>query len=104
MATCFGVAISFIATFFTSVLPITLAELFPVGTRYSGVGLGYNMAAMLVGGATPALALYILKVSNGTVLLSLYFIFWAFLALIGTIKLDRKHATLPADDIITVGI
>jgi MHS family proline/betaine transporter-like MFS transporter len=98
------VAISFIATFFTSVLPITLAELFPVGTRYSGVGLGYNMAAMLVGGATPALALYILKVSNGTVLLSLYFIFWAFLALIGTIKLDRKHATLPADDIITVGI
>ena len=98
------VSISFIATFFTSILPITLAELFPVGTRYSGVGLGYNLAAMLVGGATPALALYMLKASNGTALLSLYFIFWALLALIGTIKLDRKHATLPPDDIMTVGV
>ncbi|MES2218601.1 MAG: MFS transporter [Pseudomonadota bacterium] len=98
------VAISFIATFFTSILPITLIELFPPETRYSGVGLGYNMAAMLVGGATPALAIYILRVPHGTVLLSLYFIFWALLAWIGTMNLEKGVIPEEADDIISFTI
>jgi MHS family proline/betaine transporter-like MFS transporter len=98
------VTISFIATFFTSILPITLIELFPPETRYSGVGLGYNMSAMLVGGATPALALYILKVPHGTILLSLYVIFWAILALIGTMNLAKEDIDDEASDIIATAI
>jgi MFS transporter, MHS family, proline/betaine transporter len=98
------VCISFIATFFTSVLPLTLIELFPIETRYSGVGLGYNMAAMLVGGATPAVALYILRIPHGTVLLSLYFIFWAILAWIGTMNLERARIPEDADAIMTITV
>ena len=96
------VSISFIATFFTSILPTTLAELFPSRTRYSGVGLGYNMAAMMVGGITPVMAIYILKIPHGTMLLSLYFIFWALLALIGTIKIERHQNSDLPDDIIAI--
>jgi MFS transporter, MHS family, proline/betaine transporter len=96
------VSFSFIATFFTSILPITLSELFPSRTRYSGVGLGYNTAAMLVGGVTPIMAIYILKIPYGTMLLSLYFIFWALLALVGTINIERNRNFDVPDDIIIV--
>jgi MHS family proline/betaine transporter-like MFS transporter len=82
--------ITFIATFFTSILPITITELIPIDTRYSGVGLGYNIAGMLLGGTTPIIAMFLIQRPHGIALLSLYFIFWAVLAWIGTLRIKSN--------------
>jgi MHS family proline/betaine transporter-like MFS transporter len=83
--------ISFFAAFFTSILPITIAELIPASSRYSGVGLGYNLAGMLVGGTTPLIGMLLIEMNHGTMLISLYFIFWALLAGVGTLSAFGGH-------------
>lgn len=83
-------SISLIAPFFTSILPITIAELIPINIRYSGVGFGYNLAGMLVGGTTPLIAMLLIRMPHGAALLSLYFIFWALLAGIGILNIQLK--------------
>ncbi len=82
--------ISLIAPLFTSILPITIAELIPMNVRYSGVGFGYNLAGMLVGGTTPLLAMLFIKMPHGAAILSAYFIFWALVAWIGVLNIRLK--------------
>jgi MHS family proline/betaine transporter-like MFS transporter len=86
-------SISFLATFFTSILPIVIAELIPANVRYSGVGFGYNVAGMLVGGTTPIVAMLLIKKAHGPALLSIYFIFWAILAWVAIQSMNRVKRT-----------
>jgi MHS family proline/betaine transporter-like MFS transporter len=101
-------SISFIATFFTSILPIVIAELIPTSVRYSGVGFGYNLAGMLVGGTTPLVAMLLIKKSHGSVLLSLYFIFWAFLAWAAILSIKTKRVNVtsapPETDLLSASV
>jgi MHS family proline/betaine transporter-like MFS transporter len=89
-------SISFIATFFTSILPIVIAELIPTNVRYSGVGFGYNLAGMLVGGTTPLVAMVLIRKAHGSALLSFYFIFWALLAWAAIWTIKTKLVPAPA--------
>jgi len=40
-----------------AILPALLAELFPTSTRYSGIGMSFNLCDSVIGGLTPLLAL-----------------------------------------------
>jgi MFS family permease len=95
-------SISFMATFFTSILPIMIAEMIPTSIRYSGVGFGYNVAGMLVGGTTPIVATLLIKKAHGSLLLSAYFIFWAILAWLAILRIRKTYTaanTVNAADI-----
>jgi len=83
--------LTLIATFFTGILPVTIAELIPAAARYSGVGLGYNFAAMVVGGTTPLVAMLLLQTSQGPAFLSAYFIFWAVIAWVGALHIQKEN-------------
>lgn len=48
------VAVVFIASFFAP-LPSLISEMFPTSTRYTGAGLGYQLASTLAGGFSPML-------------------------------------------------
>lgn len=39
-------------------------EMFPTRTRYSGIAIGYNLAMGLLGGATPALATWLIQITD----------------------------------------
>lgn len=73
--------IAFIATFYTSIMPVYLAELLPENIRFSGVAFGYNIAAALTGGSTMWIAMQLLQFTHGLGWLSLYVIFWAAVTL-----------------------
>ncbi len=42
-----------------AILPCFIAELFPTSTRYTGIGMSFNLCDSLLGGVTPILALYL---------------------------------------------
>ncbi|MBF0104719.1 MAG: MFS transporter [Deltaproteobacteria bacterium] len=45
---------------FLGAVPATLAEIFPVGVRYSAMGLSYNVSLSLFGGTAPVIATWLL--------------------------------------------
>src|SRR5262249_32362150 len=55
------VALGLIWPLVTSVLSTMLAELFDTSVRYSGISLGYQLGAALVGGTAPLLATLLLS-------------------------------------------
>jgi MHS family proline/betaine transporter-like MFS transporter len=98
LATIFAaqIAICMLMTCFTSVMAVSIAELVPAVTRYTCVGLAYNLGAMLAGGTSSVIAIYLIKLPYGIEYLSLYFAFWGLLALIALQNLDSNvvHASL----------
>jgi MHS family proline/betaine transporter-like MFS transporter len=64
-------AIQFIFTLFISCfigpVPAAMAEMFPSRTRYSGMGIGYNVSLCLLGGTAPLISTWlVLKTENLT--------------------------------------
>ena len=53
---------------FNSTLPGTLPALFPVGTRYGSLAIGYNLAVSVFGGTTPLIAQALVTGSGSPVL------------------------------------
>lgn len=53
---------------FNSTLPGTLPALFPVGTRYGSLAIGYNLAVSVSGGTTPLIAQALVAGSGSPVL------------------------------------
>lgn len=49
-----------------SVLPAFYSELFPTEVRYTGISVGYQTAAILLAGFTPAIAAWLVQVFGGT--------------------------------------
>jgi MHS family proline/betaine transporter-like MFS transporter len=47
-------------------------ELFPTRTRYSGLGLSYNLAMAICGGTTPLVATWIVNVTGSTLAPAFY--------------------------------
>jgi MFS transporter, MHS family, proline/betaine transporter len=48
-------------TFISALLPYLLATLFPTSVRFTGVGLAFNLTDGIIGGFTPAIALFLLQ-------------------------------------------
>ncbi len=64
-------------------LAAMLSEMFPANVRYSGVSLGYQVAAVFAGGLAPFVATLLLEYSGGgSWVLALYLMFMAAISLV----------------------
>lgn len=52
---------AFLAAGIVGTVPSTLAELFPTQTRYSGVGIAYNISFAIFAGLTPVIATFLIE-------------------------------------------
>jgi MFS family permease len=91
--------LAFIAIFF-SLIPhdiqygpqaALIAESFPTRLRYSGAGLGYQLASVVAGGPAPLLAAWLLHTFNSSLPIALYVIFGAVVTVIATILLPEPQ-------------
>ncbi|MCS7199486.1 MAG: MFS transporter [Caldimicrobium sp.] len=81
-----------ISGFFMSILPVTLAELFPVKIRSTSLAVLYNVSLAIFGGTAPMLATYLVEKVNLPLFPGLYLsLTTAFVFLIVLIFLPETH-------------
>ena len=66
-----------------------IAETFPTRLRYSGAGIGYQLASVVAGGPAPLMAVWLLHTFNSTLPIALYIIFGAVVTVIATVLLPE---------------
>jgi MFS family permease len=66
-----------------------IAESFPTNLRYSGAGLGYQLASVVAGGPAPLLATYFLHRWNSSLPIGIYIMACAVLTIIAVILLPE---------------
>jgi len=72
-----------------------IAESFTTRLRYSGAGMGYQLASVVAGGPAPLLATYLLHTFNSTLPIALYIVFGAVVGTIATALLpEPQRATV----------
>jgi MFS family permease len=71
-----------------------IAETFPTRLRYSGAGIGYQLASVIAGGPAPLIATWMLHTFNSSLPIALYIMFGAVVTLIATALLPRPVAEL----------
>ncbi|MGH8919568.1 MAG: MFS transporter, partial [Actinomycetes bacterium] len=74
-----------------------IAENFGVNLRYSGAGLGYQLASVVAGGPAPLIATAILKSTGSSTWISWYIIGCAVVAMGALILMPRRPALLEPD-------
>jgi metabolite-proton symporter len=70
-----------------------IAESFSTRLRYSGAGIGYQLASVFAGGPAPLLAAYLLHTYNSTLPIALYIMAGAAVGLIATALLPAANRT-----------
>ncbi|MCF6776304.1 MFS transporter [Thiotrichales bacterium 19X7-9] len=60
-----------------------VSELFPTSVRYTGLGLVYNVSAILFGATAPMIVIWLIKLTSNPISVAFYLIFFSFLALLG---------------------
>jgi MFS family permease len=68
-----------------------IAESFGPGTRYSGAGLGYQLASVIAGGPAPLAAAAIVGATGSSTFISIYIIGCAVLAMIALLLMPRRE-------------
>jgi len=72
-----------------------IGESFTTRLRYSGAGMGYQLASVVAGGPAPLLATYLLHTFNSTLPIALYIVFGAVVGTIATALLpEPQRATV----------
>ena len=71
-----------------------IAETFPTRLRYSGAGMGYQLASVVAGGPAPLIATWLLHTFNSSLPIALYIMAGAVVTLIATALLPRPVAEL----------
>jgi metabolite-proton symporter len=74
-----------------------IAETFGTGVRYSGAGLGYQLASIIAGGPAPLIATAILASTGSSTWISLYIIGCAVVSMIGLLLMPKPDASVDAD-------
>src|SRR6266702_4219284 len=70
-----------------------IAETFGPATRYSGAGLGYQLASVIAGGPAPLIAAAIVDATNSSTWVSVYMIGCAVLAMGALLLMPRREVT-----------
>jgi len=68
-----------------------IAESFGPATRYSGAGLGYQLASLIAGGPAPLIAAAIVDATNSSTWVSVYIIGCAVLAMIALLLMPHRE-------------
>jgi metabolite-proton symporter len=71
-----------------------IAETFPTRLRYSGAGMGYQLASVVAGGPAPLLATWLLHTFDSSLPIALYIMAGAIVTLIATALLPQPVAEL----------
>src|SRR3954469_21606423 len=66
-----------------------IAETFPTRLRYSGAGIGYQLASVVAGGPAPLVAVWMLHTFDSTLPIALYIIAGAVVTVIATVLLPE---------------
>jgi len=74
-----------------------IAESFGPNVRYSGAGLGYQLASVIAGGPAPLIATWILKNTGSSIGISWYIIGCCVIAMIALLLMPRRAVTEPAE-------
>jgi hypothetical protein len=73
-----------------------IAESFGTGLRYSGAGIGYQLASVIAGGPAPLIATAILSATNSSTFISVYIIGCCVVSMIALLFMPRRsRATAP---------
>lgn len=80
-----------LATCNTALLPYVTSELFPTRTRYTCIGICFNITDSMVGGFTPFLVLYLTKVTKYEGSFVFVILFFAIISLISYLCMKEKH-------------
>ena len=67
-----------------------IAETFGPATRYSGAGLGYQLASVIAGGPAPLIAAAILSSTGSSTYISWYLVGCAVIAMIALLLMPRR--------------
>ena len=71
-----------------------ISETFGTGVRYSGAGLGYQLASVVAGGPAPLIATAILARTGSSTWISLYIVGCAVVSFIALLLLPKPHASV----------
>jgi MFS family permease len=71
-----------------------ISETFGTGVRYSGAGLGYQLASVIAGGPAPLIATAIFAATKSSTGISWYIVGCAVVSMIALILLPRPHASV----------
>jgi metabolite-proton symporter len=75
-----------------------IAESFGTNLRYSGAGLGYQLASVIAGGPAPLIAVAILKHTGSSTWISWYIIGCCILTFIALLLMPRRTESVPVTD------
>jgi MFS family permease len=76
-----------------------IAESFGTNLRYSGAGIGYQLASVVAGGPAPLLAVWLLHTFDSTLPIALYIIAGAVVTVIATILLPEPERAAVAREL-----
>jgi MFS family permease len=68
-----------------------IAESFPTRLRYSGAGVGYQLASVFAGGPAPLVATYLLHRFDSSLPIALYIMAGAVVTIIATVLLPEPN-------------
>jgi MFS family permease len=71
-----------------------ISETFGTGVRYSGAGLGYQLASVIAGGPAPLIATAIFAATKASTWISWYIVGCAVVSMIALVLLPKPHADL----------
>jgi metabolite-proton symporter len=71
-----------------------ISETFGTGVRYSGAGLGYQLASVIAGGPAPLIATAILARTGSSTWISWYIVGCAVVSMIALLLMPRPHASV----------
>ncbi|MGZ4567129.1 MAG: MFS transporter, partial [Blastococcus sp.] len=74
-----------------------ISETFGTGVRYSGAGLGYQLASVIAGGPAPLLATAILARTGSSTWISWYIVGCAVVSFVALLLMPKPHASVEDD-------
>ena len=78
-----------------------IAESFTTRLRYSGAGIGYQLASVVAGGPAPLLAVWMLHTFDSTTPIALYIVAGCIVTVIATVLLPNGQRALVAQEFET---
>jgi MFS family permease len=76
-----------------------IAETFPTRLRYSGAGIGYQLASVVAGGPAPLLAAWLLHTFDSSLPIALYIIAGAVVTIVATVLLPEPSRAAVAREL-----
>lgn len=79
-----------LAAAFYAPVPALITELFPVGSRTTGVSIAYNIAVTVFGGPAPFALTWLIAATGSNLVPGIYLAAAALVSLAGTVFLGRR--------------